>query len=143
MFRTVEQSIPAHLISGAPRPTPVTVCLLYSADDPFAVRMVFPPEVSLSGAEVTWTFARSLLDEGLRTAAGGGDVRIRPCDRSRTLVELRSAEGVALLRFATGRLRHFLLHAYTTVPAELETCALDLDAGLAALLGGARDGGQD
>ncbi|MER6912015.1 SsgA family sporulation/cell division regulator [Streptomyces sp. NPDC000594] len=140
MFRTVEQSIPAHLISGAPLPTPVTVSLLYGADDPFAVRMVFPPSVSLSGTEVTWTFARSLLDEGLRTAAGGGDVRLRPCEGSRTLVELRSVEGVALLRFASGLLRHFLADTYAAVPVELESCALDLDGGLAALLRGARDG---
>ncbi|GLF98294.1 SsgA family sporulation/cell division regulator [Streptomyces yaizuensis] len=140
MFRTVEQSIPAHLISGAPRPAPMTVCLIYSAADPFAVRMAFPAAVALSGTEVTWTFARSLLDEGLRAAAGRGDVRIRPRDSTRTLVELRSAEGTALLRFPTGRLRHFLLHAYAAVPAGTESCAVDLDGGLSALLRGARDG---
>ncbi|MQS34509.1 SsgA family sporulation/cell division regulator [Streptomyces katsurahamanus] len=140
MFRTVEQSIPAELISGAPHPVPVTVRVVYSADDPLAVRMVFPAAVSLSGGDVTWIFARSLLDRGLRAPSGLGDVHIRPGDRAGTTVELRAAQGVALLRFATGRLRHFLLHSYATVPAGLEARALDIDGGLAALLRGAREG---
>ncbi|MFE6131627.1 SsgA family sporulation/cell division regulator [Streptomyces sp. NBC_01167] len=138
MFPTVEQSVPAHLISDAPQPAPLPVTLSYRADDPLAVRMVFPAAVSLSGATVTWTFARSLLDAGLHTPSGTGDVHVWPCGRTRTMVELRSPEGVALLRFATGRLRHFLLHSYATVPAELETRAIDIDSGLASLLGEAR-----
>lgn len=139
MFPTVEQSIPAHLISDAPQPVPVTVGLHYSAHDPLAVRMVFPTAVSLDGACVTWTFARELLDAGLHTPSGEGDVHIWPYDRAQTMVELRSAEGVALMRFASGRLRHFLLHSYATVPAELESRALDIDRGLATLLGEAKD----
>ncbi|MGW6460241.1 SsgA family sporulation/cell division regulator, partial [Streptomyces sp. NPDC055078] len=136
MFPTVEQSIPAQLISDAPQPAQLAVCLTYNADDPLAVRMSFPAAVSLSGIGVTWTFARALLDMGLRAPSGTGDVHIWPCDRTRTMVELRSPEGVAMLRFATGRLRHFLLHSYATVPAELESRALDVDGALAALLRG-------
>ncbi|WNO71384.1 MULTISPECIES: SsgA family sporulation/cell division regulator [unclassified Streptomyces] len=138
MSPTVEQSVPAHLISDAPQPAPMPVTLSYRADDPLAVRMVFPAAVSLSGATVTWTFARSLLDAGLHTPSGTGDVHVWPCGRTQTMVELRSPEGVALLRFATGRLRHFLLHSYATVPVELETRAIDMDSGLASLLGEAR-----
>ncbi|MFI1015103.1 SsgA family sporulation/cell division regulator [Streptomyces sp. NPDC020965] len=134
MFPTVELTIPAHLISDAPRPILVPVGMTYSAADPLAVHMLFPAEVTLHGTRVTWTFARALLDSGLRTPSGTGDVRVWPGDRHRTMVELRSPEGVALLRFTTARLRHFLLHAYATVPAELESRAIDIDGGLATLL---------
>ncbi|GGZ32962.1 hypothetical protein GCM10010387_28840 [Streptomyces inusitatus] len=139
MLRTVEQSIPAHLVNGTPPIASMTVRLVYTADDPLAVRMTFPAAASLHGSSVTWVFARDLLDSGLRAPSGRGDVRIRPCGRTRTTVELRSPQGVALLRFATGRLRHFLLHSYTAVPADLESRALGIDAALAALLPGARD----
>ncbi|MEO3974590.1 SsgA family sporulation/cell division regulator [Streptomyces sp. CAU 1734] len=139
MFPTVEQSIPAHLISNTRDPAPVTVSLTYGIDDPFAVRMVFPASVSLNGTSVTWVFARSLLDSGLHGPSGGGDVHIWPYDRTRTMVELRSAAGLALLRFATGPLRRFLLHTYATVPAELESGALDVDGALRVLLRGAKD----
>ncbi|MFF8960669.1 SsgA family sporulation/cell division regulator [Streptomyces sp. NPDC014894] len=139
MLSTVEQSIPAHLVNAVPPVDPMTVRLVYSADDPLAVRMTFPAAASLHGTSVTWVFARDLLASGLLAPAGRGDVLIRPCGRARTTVELRSPYGVALLRFATGRLRRFLLHAYAAVPAELESRALDVDAALAALLPGARD----
>ncbi|WP_329024883.1 SsgA family sporulation/cell division regulator [Streptomyces sp. NBC_00690] len=139
MFPTVEEPVPAHLISDAPEPVTVTVRLNYDAQDPLAVHMIFPTAVSLDGACVTWTFARALLDSGLHTPSGEGDVHIWPYNRTHTMVELRSAEGVALLRFASGRLRHFLLHSYATVPTESESQALDIDAGLAALLGKAKD----
>ncbi|MEU9603329.1 SsgA family sporulation/cell division regulator [Streptomyces sp. NPDC048057] len=138
MFPTVEQSVPAHLISQAPEHVAVPVCLTYRVDDPLAVRMTFPASACLSGASVTWTFARVLLDRGLRAPAGMGDVRVRPSEDGRTLVELRSPEGVALLRFTTARLRHFLLHSYATVPAELEERAVDVDRALAELLGQTR-----
>ncbi|MFF0450819.1 SsgA family sporulation/cell division regulator [Streptomyces sp. NPDC004609] len=134
MFPTVEQTVPGRLLGGAPQPVAVPVRFTYSADDPLAVHMVFPPSASLSGTTVTWAFARTLLDAGLAAPSGTGDVHIRPCGPKTTTVELRSPEGVALLRFGTARLRHFLLHSYATVPAELETRAIDIDGGLAALL---------
>jgi hypothetical protein len=134
MFPTVEQSVPAHLISNAPMPARVPVSLNYGAGDPLAVHMVFPASASLSGDGVTWTFARALLDSGLRAPAGAGDVHIWPGGGGRTMVELRSPEGVALLRFATAELRDFLNRSYTMVPAEGEDDVFDVDAGLAELL---------
>ncbi|MER5772457.1 SsgA family sporulation/cell division regulator [Streptomyces sp. NPDC001985] len=139
MIPTVEQPIPAQLISDAPRPVPLTVWLTYGAHDPLAVHMTFSADMSLNGTGVTWTFARALLEAGLRAPSGVGDVRVRPCGRGRTAVELRSSQGVALLRFSTGRLRHFLLRTYAAVPADLEAGALDIDGTVAALLSDARD----
>ncbi|MFE7132548.1 SsgA family sporulation/cell division regulator [Streptomyces sp. NPDC057638] len=140
MLTTVEQTAPAHLVSDSPQPVPVLVGLRYEAGDPLAVHMVFPASVALYGESVTWTFARSLLDTGLRIPSGSGDVRIWPHDRARTMVELRSVEGVALLRFTRARLRHFLAHTYATVPAEREGGAVrvDMEGELAVLLGRSR-----
>ncbi|MFF3323582.1 SsgA family sporulation/cell division regulator [Streptomyces sp. NPDC002889] len=138
MSPTVEQSVSARLISDAPHSLVVPVSLHYNAHDPLAVRMVFPAAVCLNATGVTWTFARSLLDKGLRTPSGTGDVHIWPCGRAQTMVELRSPEGVALLQFDTAGLRRFLIHSYTTVPLDLESGAMDIERALAALLGEAK-----
>ncbi|MGW0775614.1 SsgA family sporulation/cell division regulator [Streptomyces sp. NPDC054802] len=138
MSSTIEQSVRARLISDAPHSMAVPVVLRYSDTDPFAVRMAFPPEACLNETGVTWTFARSLLDAGLRAPSGDGDVHIWPCGRVQTMIELRSPEGVALLQLDTASLRRFLVRSYATVPAGNEAAAQDLDRALAALLGNAR-----
>ncbi|MFP1629039.1 SsgA family sporulation/cell division regulator [Streptomyces sp. 5K101] len=138
MSPPIEQSVVARLISDAPQPVAVPVILRYCETDPLAVRMVFPPEVCLNDTGVTWTFARSLLDSGLRAPSGDGDVHIWPCGRVQTMVELRSPEGVALLQFDTATLRRFLVHAYAAVPVAAESAAMDIERALAALLGEAR-----
>ncbi|MFF3286309.1 SsgA family sporulation/cell division regulator [Streptomyces sp. NPDC003023] len=138
MSSTIEQSVRARLISDSPHSMAVPVVLLYSDTDPFAVRMAFPPEACLNDTGVTWTFARGLLDAGLRSPSGDGDVHIWPCGRVQTMVELRSPEGVALLQLDTASLRRFLVRSYATVPAGNEAAALDIDRALAALLGNAR-----
>ncbi|MFI2369428.1 SsgA family sporulation/cell division regulator [Streptomyces sp. NPDC018833] len=138
MSPSIEQSVVARLISDAPHSLAVPVILRYRDTDPLAVRMVFPPEACLNDTGVTWTFARSLLDAGLRAPSGDGDVHIWPCGRVQTMVELRSPEGVALLQFDTATLRRFLVHAYAAVPAAAESSAMDIERALAALLGEAR-----
>ncbi|QNP66295.1 SsgA family sporulation/cell division regulator [Streptomyces genisteinicus] len=137
--QSVEQSVTARLIGDAAPSAGVPVIMRYRPADPFAVRMVFPPEACLGDTSVTWAFARSLLDSGLRTPAGDGDVHIWPCGRVQTMVELRSPDGVALLQFATSSLRGFLADAYDAVPAGEESAASDIDHDLAVLLGGAAD----
>lgn len=118
MSPTVEQSVRARLISDAPHPAGIPVRLRSSDDDPGSLHMHFPPEVCLGGRAEIWTFPRSLLDQGLRTPSGTDDVRIWPCGRAQTMVELRSPEGVALLQFDTARLRRFLLNSYAQVPGD-------------------------
>ncbi|MEU0375579.1 SsgA family sporulation/cell division regulator [Streptomyces sp. NPDC006283] len=129
-----EQSVRARLISDAPHPVPILVSLRHNGDHPVAVRMVFQPESCLNGTAETWEFARSLLDSGLHAPSGSGDVRIWPCGRAHTMVELHSPEGVALLQFDRAQLRRFLLHSYATVPLDRETQAIDMDRGLDTLL---------
>ncbi|MDH6577160.1 SsgA family sporulation/cell division regulator [Kitasatospora sp. MAP5-34] len=84
--------------------------------------------------EIEWIFARHLLAAGLDLPSGVGDVHIRPAQERHTVVELRAAEGVALLRFDTAGLRRFLWHSYLAVPEGEEFQRLDADRALAELL---------
>lgn len=134
MSTTVEESVLARLVTDASHGVPVPVTLSYDGSDPLAVRMVFPPEVSLHDGGVTWVFARNLIDRGLRAPAGTGDVHVWPLGRAQTMVELRSPDGLALLEFGTAALRRFLFHTYAAVSAEVENQDLDMDSALAELL---------
>ena len=136
MTVTLEQPARALLVTAEDREVPVPASLRYSSDDPLAVHLDFPADISLSGAMVTWTFSRDLLEEGVLTPAGTGDVHIWPCGRSRTVVELHSPYGMALLQFDTSALRRFLLRSYAVVAAGREELGPALDRGLASLIGG-------
>ncbi|WP_330455956.1 SsgA family sporulation/cell division regulator [Streptomyces sp. NBC_00820] len=132
----IEQPARAHLLTAEDREVPVTATLRYSAGDPLAVFVDFPPEATLEGGEVTWTFARSLLDQGLSTPAGYGDVRIWPYGRTRTVVEFHAPHGLAMLRFPTSALRCFLLCTYAVVDAGREDVTVAVEQGLSALFDG-------
>ncbi|MDF3301342.1 SsgA family sporulation/cell division regulator [Streptomyces tropicalis] len=135
MDSILEQPVRARLITADDGELPVPATLRYSRTDPLAVRLAFPPEVCLGGAAVVWTLARALLEQGLRGPAGAGDVRIRPGGPDRTVVELHSSAGLALLRFDTAELNSFLLRTYGVVPDGEEDVAEAIDRGLHALFG--------
>ncbi|MGW8374523.1 SsgA family sporulation/cell division regulator [Streptomyces sp. ODS28] len=136
MPTVIDHAVQARLIVQSPEARELTAALRYDAGDPFAVRIVFPSDASLDGTEVTWTFARELLDAGLRGPAGHGDVRIWPAGLGKSVVELHSSEGVAVLEFQGSDLREFLRCSYGEVPADQAVSQLDVDAGLEALLRG-------
>ncbi|MEV0522656.1 SsgA family sporulation/cell division regulator [Streptomyces sp. NPDC050439] len=136
MAVTLEQPARARLITREGRERALPVTLRYVAADPLAVQIVFPPEASLDGAEVTWIFARQLLEDGLRAPAGGGDVHVWPCGRARTVLEFHAPQGLALVQFDREVLRRFLLRTYAVVGAGSEAEGLGLDQDLARLLGG-------
>ncbi|MES5820146.1 SsgA family sporulation/cell division regulator [Streptomyces sp. RG80] len=131
----LEQSAQGRLITADEQELPVPTTLRYTSADPLAVHLDFPSDVSLDGELVTWTFARSLLEEGLRGPAGGGDVHLWPCGRARTVVELHSPYGLALLQFDTSALRGFLLRTYAVVAAGQEDLGAAVDRGLSSLFG--------
>ncbi|WP_030271928.1 SsgA family sporulation/cell division regulator [Streptomyces sp. NRRL B-24484] len=138
----VEQVVQARLYVTTHRTAALRVALRYRSDDPLAVRMAFPAEFSLDGTplpeappEVEWVFARWLLAAGLDAPSGIGDVHLRPAAAGRTMLELRSAEGVALLQFDGDQLRHFLAETLLAVPEGDEALLLDADRALAELLG--------
>ncbi|KPI28691.1 MULTISPECIES: SsgA family sporulation/cell division regulator [unclassified Streptomyces] len=134
---TLEQPVRARLITAEDQELPVPATLRYDSTDPFAVHVDFPPEVSLAGEAVTWTFGRALLEQGVSGPAGSGDVHIWPCGPVRTVVEFHSPLGLALLQFETGALRRFLLRSYAVVAAGREDVGAAVDQGLEALLGSA------
>ncbi|MEV5343633.1 SsgA family sporulation/cell division regulator [Streptomyces sp. NPDC052676] len=133
MQPTLQQTASARLITADEQEKPVPAVLRYTADDPFAVYFDFPPHAALDGEAVSWTFARTLLEEGLRGPAGCGDVHLWPCGRERTVVEFHSPYGLALLQFDTAALRRFLLRSYAVVAAGQEDVAEAVDRGLSSL----------
>ncbi|MEE1938469.1 SsgA family sporulation/cell division regulator [Streptomyces sp. TRM 70361] len=132
----IDHNVQARLVTVPSLTRDVPVGLRYDRQDPFAVRIVFPSEVSLDGHEVVWVFSRELLEEGLRSPAGPGDVHVRPGETGRTVVELRAPEGVAVIEFTTADLRRFLRGTYELVPGGGERHELDIDRVLTALLRG-------
>ncbi|MER5936046.1 SsgA family sporulation/cell division regulator [Streptomyces sp. NPDC001928] len=132
----LEQPARARLITGEEREVPVPAKLRYASTDPLAVYIDFPGEVSLDGRGATWTFARTLLEAGLRGPAGDGDVHIWPSGDERTVVELHSPYGMALLQFDTGALHRFLLRTYAVVAAGEEDLEAVVERGLSALFDG-------
>ncbi|MER7564472.1 SsgA family sporulation/cell division regulator [Streptomyces sp. NPDC048523] len=135
MDTTFQQPAPARLITAENQELPIPATLRYGSTDPLAVCVDFPPEVSLDGQGVTWTFARALLEEGLSGPAGAGDVHIWPCGRDTTVVEFHSPYGLALLQFPTPALRGFLLRTYAVVGAGQEDLDQAVERGLGELFG--------
>jgi len=131
---TLEQTVRARLITSDHPEISIRPTLRYTSAEPFAVHIDFPAHVSADGEGVTWMFGRALLEEGLGTPAGEGDVRIRPYGWARTVIEFRSPLGLAVIRFGTAALHRFLLRTYDVVEAGAESLGPELDHGLAALL---------
>ena len=130
----VEHTVRALLIVEPSATRSLTAALRYDRSDPFAIRIVFPPHIALDGGEVCWTFSRELLEEGLSHPVGEGDVHVWPWRVHRTVVELHTPQGAAVVRFGSPELRRFLDSSYALVPRGEERRAVDLDGGLAELL---------
>ncbi|WP_329274371.1 SsgA family sporulation/cell division regulator [Streptomyces sp. NBC_01451] len=136
MYRTLEQSARARLITPGYQELPLVVTLRYESVDPLAVHIDFPVEVSVDGEGVSWTFSRTLLEDGLENPAGIGEVHLWPCGPTRTVVELHSPYGLAVVRFRTAQLQRFLHRSYGVVAPGLEDLGPMVEQGLALLLGG-------
>ncbi|MEV5123181.1 SsgA family sporulation/cell division regulator [Streptomyces decoyicus] len=137
MNPVIDQAVQVRLIATTFGPHAVPAVLHYQPADPLAVRMFFPPEISLDGSAVDWAFARELLDEGLRAPAGRGDVRVRPSGPDRTVMEFHAEEGIAMVQLKTADVRLFLARSYEAVPAGTELAHLGMERGLAELFGAA------
>ncbi|NEY33833.1 SsgA family sporulation/cell division regulator [Streptomyces sp. PRKS01-65] len=114
----VEQYARAHVLTDTDLPDEedggaVPVVLRYDpGDDPRSVCVALPGR----GAR-RWAFPRALLEQGLRAPAGTGEVRVWPCGRVQTVVELHSAHGCSVVQFDTKALLRFLRRTYTEAPA--------------------------
>ncbi|MFF3938896.1 SsgA family sporulation/cell division regulator [Streptomyces phaeofaciens] len=106
----VEQYARAHIVTDADmveeERAAVPVVLRYDPDDdPRSVHFGLPDRHE-------WTFARTLLEQGLRAPAGSGEVRVWPCGRVQAVVEFHSARGVSVVEFDSKTLMRFLRRTY-------------------------------
>jgi Streptomyces sporulation and cell division protein, SsgA len=106
----------------------------YSPVDPYAVRVAF----HTGTAEVVeWTFARSLLTDGVTHPVGDGDVQVWPASATgqpMVCLSLSSPSGRALFEAPLPRVVQFLTETYALVPTGCESDFVDVDAELARLL---------
>lgn len=137
MHTVIEQAVEARLVAAAPRMATIPARLRYDPRDPFAVTMAFPAASTLEGIDVTWSFARELLTSGLTGPVGEGDVRLRPYGYDRIVLEFHAPEGTAIIHVRAEELRRFLSRATALVAPGSEHLRLDLDHGLAELMGDA------
>ncbi len=110
--------------------------LSYAPTDPYAVRIAF----HTGGNDVVeWTFARSLLTDGVTHPVGDGDVQVWPCKNSeggpQVCLSLSSPSGRALFEAPLPALVQFLTQTYALVPTGCESDFVDVGAELATLLG--------
>ncbi|MCY0945889.1 SsgA family sporulation/cell division regulator [Streptomyces antarcticus] len=111
----VEERVRARVITDDPLYRTVPAFLRFDPDEPLAVRIVFPADLSPEGTDNEWVFPRALLEAGLVTPTGTGDVRVWPCGRVQAVVEFHSPEGVAVVQFDIAVLRRFLRRTYASV----------------------------
>lgn len=110
----VEERVRARVISDDPLYRAIPVALRFTPEEPLAVRVVFPAELSPDDTDNEWVFPRALLEAGLSAPTGTGDVRVWPCGRVQAVVEFHSPEGVAVIQFDIAALRRFLRRTYAT-----------------------------
>ena len=110
--------------------------LSFAPSDPYAVRIGFHTG---SDDVVEWTFARSLLTDGVTHPVGDGDVQVWPATSDGGLQQVRlslsSPSGTALFEAPLAELVQFLTKTYALVPTGCESNFVDVGAELASLLG--------
>ncbi|MFJ5547781.1 SsgA family sporulation/cell division regulator [Streptomyces sp. NPDC093225] len=116
MSSPIEERVRGRVVTDDPLYRTIPVALRFLPTEPLAVRVVFPAGLSPEGSENEWVFSRTLLETGLQSPTGSGDVRVWPCGRVQTIVEFHSPEGVAVVQFDTPALRRFLRRTYAPGP---------------------------
>ena len=117
---------------------PLEASLVYSREDPYAVRIAF--HVGLD-EPIEWIFARDLLFTGIEERGGLGDVTVWPSAGSASgepgsvlNLKLSSPFGHAHFEAPARSISDFLCRAYQLVPAGEESKHIDVEAGLKDLL---------
>lgn len=134
---TVSTELPLRLVVSGASSLPVRATLCYDVADPYAVSVGFHTGSALDGDVVEWTFARSLLGDGVKAPAGDGDVQAWPSSSAGSQVvclSLSSPSGKALFELPLTELVDFLATTYASVPSGSESDHVDVDAELALLL---------
>jgi hypothetical protein len=134
---TVSADLRLRLIVPGAASLPVRAGMRYDVTDPYAVQVSFQTSLADDGDIVPWTFARSLLSDGITAPAGEGDVRVWPessSDGHVVCLSLSSPSGKALFEVPLADLVEFLARTYEAVPTDCESDHVDVDAELALLL---------
>jgi hypothetical protein len=123
---TIRVTLP--FVSGETQVQELRGDLVFDPADPYAVQLVFGHE---TGRDVTWSFARDLLAEGLYDPAGDGDVLVWPCLATTggavVVIELRSPHGMAMLQTSSKAVQRFVSEIFAAVPAGTESSQIALD----------------
>ena len=133
----VSAELQLRLVTAGSVPLPVRAGLRYDMLDPYAVLVSFHTGAGGDSDVVEWTFARSLLSDGVTAPAGSGDVQVWPSTSNGLHVvclSLSSPSGKALFEVPLPELAEFLSQTYTAVPAGSESEHVDVDAEMALLL---------
>jgi hypothetical protein len=121
-----------------------------SARQPIRAEFRFDPEAPLvvcvelvveGGPRVLWRIGRDLLQQGLYSVSGLGDVQIWPShseDRATARLQLASRDMAALFELPVSPLADWLEYTYELVPAGHELTEIDWDVATADLLQGPR-----
>jgi hypothetical protein len=131
---SVTTDIELRLVVPGSQSLPVRADFSYEHSDPYAVRVAFHtggPDV------VEWTFARSLLTDGVTHPVGEGDVQVWPshsAGRPVVCISLSSPSGRAMFEVPLTQLVEFLTKTYAVVPTGNESDYVDVEAELALLL---------
>ena len=131
---TVSTAIELRLVVSDGPDRAVQADLSYAPTDPYAVRVAFHTGTN---EIVEWTFARSLLTDGVTHPVGDGDVQVWPVNTDgapKVCLSLSSPSGRALFEAPLPQLVQFLTQTYAVVPTGCESDFVDVDSELSALL---------
>jgi hypothetical protein len=134
--QAVSAAIDLRLLVATGPALPLRADIEYSPEDPYAVRVTFHTGTA-EDEVVAWTFARSLLTDGVMGPVGDGDVQVWPSTTrgvSSVCLSLTSPSGRALFEAPLADIVQFLARTYTLVPTGHESDFVDVDAELALLL---------
>jgi hypothetical protein len=138
MSTTVSAELGLRLVASQRTTVPLVASLLYSSDDPYAIRIAFSDR---AGEPFEWILARDLLSTGIRERGGLGDVTVWPSAGAEggvpggvLNIELTSPFGQAHLEASVRRISDFLRRTYQIIPAGEESDHIDIEAELNDLL---------
>jgi hypothetical protein len=135
LFSEIEHHIPLVLIDSSDAGPQLPARLAYRRSDPFAVQLSFPGFVGPGKGDLTWLFAREMLEAGLLAPVGDGDIRVAPARPGVIRLTLRSGTAEAVLEAPRDAVERFLRASGDCVRPGREDGACDWEREWDALLG--------
>ncbi len=129
-------SLKLHRMVGSQAWEAIRAEFKFTPDAPLLVSITF--FIDEDGPKVTWQVGRDLLDQGLRSMSGIGDVQVWPSylgEQESAWLQLSSYDVTALFEMPAPPLAEWLDRTYQIVPAGTEMRRLDPDAFLEGLFG--------